>query len=139
MPSRDPIRHGINQRLKDSSWYKYAFNALEILDSEPKLSINLENGKKCDIPFIDVYCQSFGPDLITFEDMILAAIAWQKILNGKTPYRFIKVREPPHSDKDISFNQAVLADMLKHYGDRGSLQHQERRFLGKKSGRCRFH
>jgi hypothetical protein len=45
MPSRDPIRHGINQRLKDSSWYKYAFNALEILGSEPKLSINLENGK----------------------------------------------------------------------------------------------
>jgi hypothetical protein len=46
MPSRDPIRHSINQRLKDSSWRKYAFNALEILDSEPKLFINLENGKK---------------------------------------------------------------------------------------------
>jgi hypothetical protein len=48
MPSRDPIRHSINQRLKDSSWRKYAFNALEILDSEPKLFINLENGKNAE-------------------------------------------------------------------------------------------
>jgi hypothetical protein len=59
---------------------------------------------KCDIPFIDVYCQSFRTDLITFEDMILAAIAWQKILHGKTIYRFTEVREPPYSDKDISSN-----------------------------------
>jgi hypothetical protein len=100
MPSRDPIRHGINQRLKDSSWRKYAFNALEILDSEPKLSINLEN--------------------------------------GKTLYRFVEVREPPHSDKDISFNQAVLADMLKHYGDRGLYDIKNADFWGGNQGAAGF-
>ena len=66
--------------------------------------------------------------------MILTAIAWQKILNGETIHRFIEVREPPHSDKDISSNKAALADMIKHYGDRGLYKIKDADFWGGNQG-----
>jgi hypothetical protein len=89
-------------------------SALEVLDQEPSLIVKFEDGE-LKIPFIIIYCQAFRKDLVYFEDLVLTAIAWQRILNGELIYRFIEVKEKPHMDNEIEKNREILVDMVEHY------------------------
>lgn len=93
--------------------------ALDVLDMRPHLVVKLEDGGSHKIPFMDVYCQISRGDLVTFEDLVMTAIAWQKVLSQELIYRFIEVRDSPHPDRSDGLNRAILQDMVGHYATRG--------------------
>jgi hypothetical protein len=118
MPLRHNYRTAINRTLKgDPDFRRYAINALEVLDQKPSLIVKFTDGE-LKVPFIDIYCQTPLQNRVTFEDLVLTAIAWQHILCGQLVYRFIEVSECPYSDKEIEKNRGILTDMVKHYNTR---------------------
>lgn len=130
MPLRRNYRDAINRTLKgDSNFRKYVMSALEVLDQKPSLLVKFADSE-LRLPFLDIYCQVALPDQMYFEDIVLAAIAWQHILNGQLIYRFIEVRDIPHTDNEIQKNREILSDMVKHYNMRSMYKIESADFWG---------
>lgn len=136
MPSREHIRKAVNQQLKNNKEYrKYACEAVDILlGNNTSITINLEGAKKIKVPFIDIYCQAFRDDLVSFEDLVLTGFAWQRVYRGELIYRCIQVKESPHGDSEIELNREILLDMVSHYNKRGMYGLKSADFFGGKDG-----
>lgn len=126
----------MNQQLKnDKEYRKYAFDAVDILlENNASIIIDLEGAKKVMVPFIDIYCQTFRDDLVSFEDLVLTGFAWQRVYRGELIYRCIQVKEPPHADSEIELNREILLDMVSHYNKRGMYGLKSADFFGGKDG-----
>lgn len=126
----------MNQQLKDNKEYrKDACEAVNILlENNASIIINLEGAKKVEVPFIDIYCQAFRDDLVSFEDLVLTGFAWQRVYRGELIYRCIQVKESPHGDSEIELNREILLDMVSHYNKRGMYGLKSADFFGGKDG-----
>ncbi len=114
------FRQGIRNRLiKDVVWRKFAMDALKLIKATPPVIYGKhETGETFEVPFRDLFCQTFRSDLVTLEDELYVAVAWQKVLAGKLVYRILHVRETPRRDANTVGNQAILTDMVDYYRER---------------------
>jgi hypothetical protein len=121
MPLNPHFRSIINDAMKaDAHYRRYVISALDVLDRKPTLVARFEN-REIAIPFMDIYCQNDNYAAIHFEDLAMAAIAWQHILRGKLIYRFIEVGEAPQADKAKFHNKAILIVAADQYRARNNL------------------
>ena len=116
MPLRNAHREAIANRLQeDKQWRDYAFGALEIVERNPSIAVNFNDGSRQELPFWDIYCQTSPRAEISLEEKIMTGIAWQHVLHGKYIYIVYQVRDKPKSDADIQGNNDILQDMVRRY------------------------
>lgn len=116
MPLRNAHREAIAHRLQeDKQWRDYAFGALEIVERSPSIIVTFSDGSHRELPFWDIYCQTFPRAEITLEDKIMTGIAWQHVVHGKYVYIVYQVRDKPKPDADIQGNNDILRDMVHRY------------------------
>ncbi len=115
LPSRHEVITSVRRRLaQDPVWRDYSMGALEILEGGPFLRIHTDE-EVHDFPFKIIFCQAFRTDLVMLEELILTAIAWQRVLNRELIWRCIEVRDPPCADKQVAMNTDILKDMMGVY------------------------
>ena len=116
MPLRSAHREAIAEKLQeDKQWRVYAFEALEIVEHNPTITVTFSDGSHQELPFWDIYCQTHRRDQIALEEKIMTGIAWQHILRGKYIYTVYQVRDKPKPDADIQGNNDILQDMVRRY------------------------
>jgi hypothetical protein len=116
MPLRNAHREAIANRLQeDKQWRDYAFGALEIIERNPSITVTFSDGSQRELPFWDIYCQTFPRAEIALEEKIMTGIAWQHIVHGRYIYIVYQVRDKPKLDADIQGNNDILKDMVRRY------------------------
>lgn len=135
MSFKNAMLNGVVQRLKtDRAYRDVACKAMDCFQGDPKLWGFFDTGEKFSMRFKDVYVQALSEDSISFEETILAAFAWQLILNGELIYRFIHVRSEPFKDEMMAENQDILDDAVRYYHEANAFDIREAKFYGGKEG-----
>ena len=134
MSVKGAIKAKIQGMMNDPLHQKYIIDSLRVLRAKPCLHVNRADGSTYKIPFEDVYCQAFSEDVVTAEDRVATALAWQDVLAGRLVYRFIEVGGLPCQDKDLEGNKTILADMVLQYNAMGVYGLKDADFWGGKQG-----
>lgn len=115
MPGRAAIHEAVSREMKDPAFRRMAMEAVAVLDGNPSLFGTFPDFEQFEIPFLDIYCQAASDRFVQFEDLVLAALAWQAIQHGELAYCFMQTPDEPHSDADAVGNNAILSRLVDDY------------------------